>query len=568
MLWVVAALAGPLGDQRVEESRVAMAEARYDAARALALEALRLDPRAWAAWRLYLRASQRTGLEAVALAELAAADDAGAAVARAWWQVVQGRSGPDALQALDDPRARIALGWTRLGAGDAEGALALELPREDPLAARLRLRALATLGRAGALGVEGDAWLREHPEHPDVLAELFGETPAPAGVQRRVLRSLAKQAATGDVRWLLLALRTAIAADATALAADLCDRLEAAGHPRPLERAPWGDSMLRAMGRALAGYEAPVIPPASPAERLAIVDALARQWLAHDRVDDAVALWGGEGGFDGAWEAAFGRAQALRAAGREAAAHEQAQRAMQATVQAWPDDPCGTRVSARLRAAYEIERAFGVPLPDVLTEAAAGRFEAWAEQATTPTLRWCLAARSGAVPDAAPFLDGRVAAGVLRDLPAADALGSAPSRARLPQVGDPFPAGLLAQARGEGDRAPTVVTVWASWCGPCQQELPELDAGVAAWRRAGRPVHWLALSLDDQEPPYRRALQRLALDAPVVARMPEAKGSLAIGEVPTTWLVGPDGRVTWVRSGYDAALVRALDEALARVEAR
>jgi hypothetical protein len=75
-------------------------------------------------------------------------------------------------------------------------------------------------------------------------------------------------------------------------------------------------------------------------------------------------------------------------------------------------------------------------------------------------------------------------------------------------------------------------------------------------------VEWLALSVDEHEAAYRRAAQRLPLDGAQVGRRPELLADLAVGEVPTTWVVGPDGRVRLVRSGYSEQLCTQVEQAV------
>jgi thiol-disulfide isomerase/thioredoxin len=135
----------------------------------------------------------------------------------------------------------------------------------------------------------------------------------------------------------------------------------------------------------------------------------------------------------------------------------------------------------------------------------------------------------------------------------------------------PPPAGVTVAARGERiasfalprlDGAPVaipgdfagrrlLVNVWASWCGPCIAEMPELQRFAAAQGATG--VQVLGIALDD-EANVREFLRRIpvsyaiALDAPGPAdagvRLGNPKGVL-----PYSILVSADGRLLKQRIG-------------------
>jgi thiol-disulfide isomerase/thioredoxin len=59
-----------------------------------------------------------------------------------------------------------------------------------------------------------------------------------------------------------------------------------------------------------------------------------------------------------------------------------------------------------------------------------------------------------------------------------------------------------------------VVNFWATWCGPCQEELPRLSRIAASY--AGKPVTFVFISIDARKdrPKIPAALARLHVDFP------------------------------------------------------
>jgi cytochrome c biogenesis protein CcmG/thiol:disulfide interchange protein DsbE len=85
-----------------------------------------------------------------------------------------------------------------------------------------------------------------------------------------------------------------------------------------------------------------------------------------------------------------------------------------------------------------------------------------------------------------------------------------------------------------------LLNFWATWCAPCQVELPKFDQWQKKYGADGLQV--VAVSMDDSEPPVRRTARRLHLDLPVV--MGDAKLGEKYGGVlglPVTFLIDRKG---------------------------
>lgn len=112
-----------------------------------------------------------------------------------------------------------------------------------------------------------------------------------------------------------------------------------------------------------------------------------------------------------------------------------------------------------------------------------------------------------------------------------------------------------------------VVNFWATWCMPCRLEMPSLQS--LHERRAGDDVVVLGLATDvGGDAPVRAFLQERGITYAVGRATAEHRRSFGgIPGIPTTFLIGRDGRIRHTVVGYftppamNAAVSRLVEEA-------
>lgn len=124
------------------------------------------------------------------------------------------------------------------------------------------------------------------------------------------------------------------------------------------------------------------------------------------------------------------------------------------------------------------------------------------------------------------------------------------------KVGDTFPD--LAEFQLEGKLPDSmkgkvvIVDFWASWCGPCKESFPVMDELQAKYGKKGLVV--LAVNLDENREQMDDFLKKHPATFTVVRDASKKLVSRAsIKSMPTSFVVGPDGKVASVHKGFHGA---------------
>jgi peroxiredoxin len=134
-------------------------------------------------------------------------------------------------------------------------------------------------------------------------------------------------------------------------------------------------------------------------------------------------------------------------------------------------------------------------------------------------------------------------------------LGGASLLAAAGDTGGPAPAftltdlagnsGALSQYKGQV----VMVNFWATWCGPCQQEMPLLDQMYRKYKPAGFTL--IGVNVDKDAPPVKELLARKPVSFPVLLDPSNTVSkSYHVDEMPSSVIIDRQGNVRYVHRGY------------------
>ena len=132
---------------------------------------------------------------------------------------------------------------------------------------------------------------------------------------------------------------------------------------------------------------------------------------------------------------------------------------------------------------------------------------------------------------------------------------AASSLAASDLAGQAAPDFVLKSATGENLRLTeyrgddVMINFWATWCGPCRQEMPLLNELFNRYQRVGFSL--LGVNIDDDSRRAMQMVEDLGVDFPVLFdETKEVSKLYQVEAMPVTVIVDREGTVRYVHHGY------------------
>ena len=94
-----------------------------------------------------------------------------------------------------------------------------------------------------------------------------------------------------------------------------------------------------------------------------------------------------------------------------------------------------------------------------------------------------------------------------------------------------------------------LINFWASWCGPCRQEMPVLDKLHQRYEDTGFAV--LGINVEGEDAPAQKIVDKTNVTFPVLIDEGQSVSEMyELEAMPSTVVVDRDGVVRYVHRGY------------------
>jgi peroxiredoxin len=112
---------------------------------------------------------------------------------------------------------------------------------------------------------------------------------------------------------------------------------------------------------------------------------------------------------------------------------------------------------------------------------------------------------------------------------------------------------------GEQRGRVVLVNFWATWCGPCRQEMPHLNKLYEKYKSSGFVL--LGVNVDDDTRQAAGVADKLGVKFPV---LPDADKRVSkqydLSAMPSTVLIDRDGKVRYLHRGYQSGYENTYDK--------
>ncbi len=127
-------------------------------------------------------------------------------------------------------------------------------------------------------------------------------------------------------------------------------------------------------------------------------------------------------------------------------------------------------------------------------------------------------------------------------LPAASLTGPAPDFTLKSRGGENI---KLSELRGQV----VMINFWASWCGPCRQEMPLLDQLYQRYQPMGFTL--LGVNVEEDSRAADKVLSQIPVSFPILYdNKNQVSETYDVSAMPSTVLIDRDGKVRYLHKGY------------------
>ena len=143
--------------------------------------------------------------------------------------------------------------------------------------------------------------------------------------------------------------------------------------------------------------------------------------------------------------------------------------------------------------------------------------------------------------------------------------GIAPGAHAAPQPSQAAPDFTLRSLEGQNLRLQeqrgkvVLLNFWATWCGPCREEMPQLNRLFDKYRNSG--FNLLGVNVDEDPKNAASVASKLGVKFPVLLDNDKQVSKLyELSSMPSTVLIDRDGRVRFLHKGYREGYAETYDQ--------